>query len=302
MRDSVRNPKQMVSYDRFAISGGGYTPDDDDYCYYEASEETCENPLQDLESCAYCSTKLIKIENNIVQESSYRDFCLWYCRRCRFWQARLYSDPHGRCMPPPEEWAYISKLREFNPSMPDCCSKQLALYIRSHPHFLYSCAPQRFEKFVADVFRANYANVEVVHVGRPGDGGIDVLLIDAEDEKWLIQVKRRESQDYSEGVSTIRDMLGAMVVKNALKGIVVSTAERFTRDAKRAVAAASAGQHRMTVRLVDRGIFDKMLDPILPDRPWLLPIWQLDTEIAKHLAHRIRSDHQLDLFTAPPSL
>lgn len=127
------------------------------------------------------------------------------------------------------------------------------------------------------------------------------LLIDAEKEKWLIQVKRRGSQRNTEGVGTIRDILGAMVVENALKGIVVSTAERFSQDAIQAANAAKAGQYRMIVRLVDRGIFDKMLDPILPDRPWLIPIMQLDAEIARHLAHRIQSDYQLDLFTTPQS-
>ena len=51
----------------------------------------------------------------------------------------------------------------------------------------------------------------------------------------------------------------------------------------------------MTVQLVDSGIFNKMLDPILPDRPWLLPISQLDEELAGYLADRIPSDNQLEI-------
>ena len=165
---------------------------------------------------------------------------------------------------------------------------------------LHSFNPTRFEKFVADVFRANYTNAEVLHVGKPYDGGIDVLLIDTEKEQWLIQTKRRKSQNQSEGVDTIRNVLGTMVVKGIHKGIVVSTAKQFSPYAIQEVVEAKEGSSRMTVELVDKGILNKMLDPILPDRPWLIPISQLDEGLANHLADRIPSDNQLDLFEPQP--
>ena len=298
MVDTTSKPKQMIAYDRFEITGGGYILHDDDPDFDDTTEEEIPgDPLQDLKKCPYCSTKLLKVKDDVIQEDSHRDYCLWYCQNCRFWQARLYSDPHRACIPPPDHWAYLSKLRKFNTNLPDGCSNELALHIRSHPDLLYSFNPTRFEKFVADVFRANYTNAEIVHVGKPNDGGIDVLLIDAEMEQWLIQVKHRETQNSTEGVSTIRDILGAMVVKGARRGIVVSTAKRFSRYAIQAAAKAEVGPHRMTVQLVDSGIFNKMLDPILPDRPWLLPITQLDAELAGYLADQIPSNNQLELFT-----
>lgn len=292
MAESINKPKQMVAYDQLAITSEGYIPYDDDYGFDEENEIIGEIPLQNLTCCAYCSTKLLRIEEDIFQESSHRDYCLWYCQECRFWQARVYSDPFLRCMPPPENWVYISKLREFKGYLPECCDAELAAYIRRNPDVLHSYPPPRFEKLVADVFRANYVNAEVLHVGKPNDGGIDIKLIEADGKQWLIQVKRRESQNKAEGVSTIRDMLGAMVVAGALQGVVVSTAPRFSSDAQQ--AATKAGKHGMTVRLVDRGIFEKMLDPILPDRPWLQPIDQVDAELAAHLVEQIPSDKQLD--------
>ena len=134
---------------------------------------------------------------------------------------------------------------------------------------MYSCNPTRFEKFIADVFRSNYTNAEVLHVGRPHDGGTDVLLIDAEKRQWLIQVKRRESPSNSEGVGIIRDILGAMHLKGVRRGIVVSNADRFSRYAQKAAVEAEAKEYPMIVRLVNSDILDKMLDPVLPDRPWL---------------------------------
>ena len=40
------------------------------------------------------------------------------------------------------------------------------MHIRQDPYRLHFVNPKRFEKFVADVFRANYTNAEVVHVGK----------------------------------------------------------------------------------------------------------------------------------------
>ena len=299
MADTTNKPKQMEAYDKFEVTSEGYTLHDDAYCNGEVEETICDNPIQELMSCTFCATKIEKIENETFQESMHRDYCLWYCQNCRFWQARLYS-AFRACMPPPDNWAYISKLREFDTNLPEGCETELALHIRRHPDLLHFFNPRRFEKFVADVFRANYTNAEVLHVGKPGDGGIDVLLIEARGEQWLIQVKRRGSQKSSEGVSTIRDILGAMVVKGVRKGIVVSTVERFSPNARQDTVKAKTGPFGMTVELVDKDIFNKMLDPILPDRPWLDPISEVDEGICNYLADRIPSDNQLDLFESQP--
>ena len=298
MVDSVGKPKQMMVYDRFELTGGGYIFHDDNPDFDDTTEEEIPgDPLRDFKKCPYCSTKLLKVADEVYQKDSHREYCLWYCQNCRFWQARLYSDPYRACIPPLDHWAYLSKLRKFNKSLPDGCSEELALHIRAHPNLLYSFDPTHFEKFVADVFRANYANAEVLHVGKPNDGGVDVLLIDAEMEQWLIQVKHRETQNIAERVGTIRDILGAMVVKGVRRGIVVSTANRFSPHAIQAAAKAKVGPYGMTVQLVDSGIFNKMLDPVLPDRPWLSPITQLDAELAGYLADEIPSNNQLELFT-----
>ncbi len=299
MVDATNKPKQMTAYDKFEITSDGCILHDDAYCNGEVEETFYENPIQDLESCTYCSTELLKLENESLQEDMHRDYCLWYCDKCCFWQARIYS-AFRACMPPPDNWAYVSKLREFDGNLPEGCNDELALHIRSNPDLLHSFNPKRLEKFVADVFRANYTHAEVLHVGKPGDGGVDVLLIDADREQWLIQVKCRGSQKSSEGVKAIRDILGAMHLREARIGIVISTAERFSRPAQEAAFKAGKVRNPVTIRLVDKGIFNKMLDPVLPDRPWLHPISEVDEEIANYLADQIPSDsgndNQLYLF------
>ncbi|WP_159078674.1 restriction endonuclease, partial [Klebsiella aerogenes] len=62
------------------------------------------------------------------------------------------------------------------------------------------------ETLVTDIFKANYRHCEVKHVGGPGDLGIDVLFIDDNDTKRLIQVKRREHPKRAEGFSTLQSI------------------------------------------------------------------------------------------------
>ena len=296
MKCDSTKPKQMEAYDKFRVLGDGYVLHDDEYWDDEEEETIFDNPIKDLSRCTFCATELEKIENEELTEDMHRDFCLWYCHNCRFWQTRLYSS-YSACFPPPDNWIYKSKLREFNPNLPNGCDEELALHIRRHPDLVYSFKPTRFEKFVADVFKANYTNAEVTHVGGPKDGGVDVLLIDAGQEQWFIQVKRRGPQKPSEGVSTIRDLLGAMYVEGIRIGVVVSTVERFSQDAHD--LAGKAKRRGKTIHFVNKDDFNKLLDPVLPERPWLNPIKEVDEDIANYLAEQIPTQRQLSLFDPP---
>jgi len=289
----------MLVYDKLDITAEGYlsyTGLDEEGIMIEGTNDDL---IPDLLHCTYCSQKLLKVQAEEIDDGQLvRDNCLWYCRNCRFWQCRLYYDPYAGCMPGPLNQAFVSKLREFDEQLPASCNAELASFIRRNPNVLHTYDPRRFEKVVTDIFRANFTNAEVLHVGKPDDGGIDILLIDSGAHQWLIQVKRRENARTSEGVSTIRNLLGTMVLNEALHGIVVSTANQFSLRAKQ--AANVAGQIGFQIKLVDKGILNKMLDPILPDRPWLKPILGADTEFARYLGERLGSDSQLSLFDLQP--
>jgi len=61
-------------------------------------------------------------------------------------------------------------------------------------------------------------------------------------------------------------------------------------------AAATAKEIGLTVQLFDKGILNRMLDAVLPDRPWLEPIRSVDSDLAQRLAKEIPSDQQLRLW------
>ena len=133
MVNTTNKLKQMTAYDTFDIDGWNGELFDEDYCSDKTIDEIIDNALKDPWYCDYCLTKLLKVEDQVHEEGNYRDYCLWYCRKCRFWQACFRPDPSRYDIPPPDFHAYISKLREFDTNLPEGCSEELALYIRRHP-------------------------------------------------------------------------------------------------------------------------------------------------------------------------
>ena len=163
--------------------------------------------------------------------------------------------------------AAIAKMRKFDPRAPEGCMQELAMYLRQNPNHWGSIDPTSLEKIVAEIWRQNYAHSDVLHVGRPNDGGVDVLFVDSNSRQWLIQVKRRKSSKLGEGVSTLRNLLGAMQLQGTSLGVVVSTADHFTHyaiEASKKMAAMGT-----TVELVDRGKLDRMLQGFHPAFPWM---------------------------------
>lgn len=224
------------------------------------------------EDCPFCKWGLITSRQSAREEDGYIDYMgfLEHCTNCLYWRwhflETVYIERGGGHFLH-EYTSYLSKIREFEKQLPEENSIELAQWFRRHPHQWNSIDPYHLERLVADIFKANYGNAEVIHVGKPDDGGVDILFVDTKQKQWLIQVKRRANPDGSEGVGTIRNLLGAMVLEKATYGMVVSTADHFTYRAYEATGrAAECG---MTVKLIDRGKLNRMLKPMLPDYPWL---------------------------------
>lgn len=194
---------------------------------------------------------------------------LWYCSNCRYWQYHHHFSVirNSILQGCGEDACYISKLREFDERVPEECGTELSQLLRRSPAKWHSLDPEGMEKLVAEVFRANYAHADVMHVGRPDDGGIDVIFVDSAGKQWLIQVKRRESPSAVEGVATVRNLLGTMMLEGCMQGVVVSTADHFSYRAYE--AAGRAAELGWTIRLVDKGKLDRMVGALLPQAPWM---------------------------------
>jgi hypothetical protein len=71
----------------------------------------------------------------------------------------------------------------------------------------------------------------VLHTGKSGDGGIDLILLDSNDGNIPIQVKRRTKTRKAESVTIVRELRGAMVLSGHDEGMIVTTAPRFSKPA-----------------------------------------------------------------------
>lgn len=113
------------------------------------------------------------------------------------------------------------------------------------------------EELVQHVFSQFY-NCEVIHVGKTGDGGKDLIMIN-NDKPTLIQVKRRTKSEAIESVSTVRDLLGTMFIENVRKGVVVSTAKQFSIPSKKVANDLLQSNRLESFELIDLSRFSEML-------------------------------------------
>jgi HJR/Mrr/RecB family endonuclease len=131
----------------------------------------------------------------------------------------------------------------------------LVKYLSAHPQTLYSIPARKLEE-VAQAVLCEFYRCEVRHVGRTGDGGIDLLVINS-DNPIAVQVKRRMKSGKAEGVQLIREFLGAIQLEGLKEAIIVSTADRFTTGAVGAAERAVQGKLVRNYRLID---FPSLID------------------------------------------
>ncbi|GAA4484513.1 hypothetical protein GCM10023191_007760 [Actinoallomurus oryzae] len=223
--------------------------------------------------CPYCRIELDKTQGfkaGTDESDRCSGYFLEYCQKCYYWQVnelRMQSwEARGTLVYEYDIAILSAKLREFSTETPKGSLSEICQWFKRHPERYHSVSPLYMELLVARVFDEVGTYVEVRHVGRPGDGGVDVFLVDAEDRSWLVQVKRREYARSTEPVSTIRNVLGSMVLERAKHAVVVSTADHFTYHARQ--AATRAKKEGFTLELVDRKALDQLLEKSIRSLPW----------------------------------
>ncbi len=253
--------------------------------------------------CPYCRTILRMREYNLDEDGDYGggDFSGWWvpdiaslrsCIFCGYWQWYSlfeYRGGHGR--------AGMSVLSEFDPKVPLGVETELAQHLRRNEELWTALTPVGMERLVAAIFKANHSDAEVIHVGRPGDKGVDVIFIESDGKKWLIQVKRREKLRTVEGFDTYLKLLGAVANQGELRGIAVSNASHFSVQSRR--EAARQPNYGRTIELIDRGKLNRMLNPLIPRMPWMSFLEQIAPDELRNIFERDLPQNdpdQLDLF------
>ena len=87
-------------------------------------------------------------------------------------------------------------------------------------------SPEAFERLVAKVFA--FQGYQVNHVGGTSDHGVDIIVKNAQGERWIVQCKRYRG---SVGEPVLRDLYGTLLHEGA-SGAYLITTGTFTQGAK----------------------------------------------------------------------
>lgn len=187
--------------------------------------------FRDPARCVYCQRLLHKVvvnQANISLQINEVAEC-----SCGWWYALVDNDVcnDGHVA------AIGGVLDHYNVDSKQVPVEVLEHELRKRPHLFRHVNPTKMEKLVGSILRDVF-DCDVVHLGGAGDGGIDLLLLHA-DDPIAVQVKRRQSASSAEGVAPIRELLGAALLGRYKHALFVTTAPRFSPAAKDAARLAT---------------------------------------------------------------
>lgn len=200
------------------------------------------NNIQIGSLCPNCKSKVTllheeKREINFYDLFNVLHLKIYTCKECGWWksleQFLNYSNwdwPDYKIDAKHNHKNSIPK--RFNLKDKDLPITSLVEELKKDKKIMYSIHDKKMEELVKYVFESYYkCNVKLV--GKSGDNGIDLIMIDS-DEPILIQVKRRTKENHVESISSIREFIGALILQQQRKGIFVSTAKSYSIPAQKA--------------------------------------------------------------------
>ena len=217
--------------------------------------------------CPFCKEKLNKVYNNsktgYFGADLFESIDIWECD-CGYWDAfssfSEEKDYIGKVDAKHWEKRYYSIIGNVEDRKKEKAVRQLISELKTDNSKVFKVAAKRFEEIAQYVFSA-YFECEVEHVGKSHDGGVDLLIVKSE-KPILVQAKRRTKSNAVENVSTVRDFLGAMYIKNNFNGIIVSTAKHFSRPAKKVIESLENENRLEYFELFDFKKFFSVMDSV----------------------------------------
>ena len=187
-----------------------------------------------LEWCPKCKSSLYhEVDGDKDYPYFPRQDEMWICQDCGWWSLSHFSSMDDGSGSDIYQELYQFRrgiLRYFNESDSTIPLTTLYREVSKKTHLLYDIHPSKFEEFVGSVL-SDFYNCKVHLIGKTGDGGIDLIIIE-KDNPIAVQVKRRTRPDSIEKIEEIREFLAATILEGYTSAIFVSTAKEFTRGAK----------------------------------------------------------------------
>ena len=145
---------------------------------------------------------------------------------------------------------YAGCAKRFDLSLSTTPIEILRYELARTPRLVHGLHHSSFERLMEQCIRDKFPGSTVRHVGRTGDGGIDLYAV-IDDEPCLIQVKRRIRPVRTEGPAVVRELKGVLVREGVWRGIVVTTANHFTASARAELANKLPLSKPLVIDLID---------------------------------------------------
>ncbi len=226
----------------------------------------CRHPLRSLPSDIGYRPHPVnpEVSLRVARHVRFCEVCGWWVtsERRAIYDFEYQTESH-------ESSAAAGLLRCLNVSDQSIALSTIRSYLAAKYESRFAIPPQRLEEIVGSVYRDHGYAVDVV--GRTGDGGIDVILMDAHGTRIGVQVKRYKT---SIKVEQIRAFLGALVLRGYTRGVFVTTGE-FQRGAFE--TAKGAAERGIAIELIDAPRFfdalaiaqrERYRSADEPDAPW----------------------------------
>lgn len=218
----------------------------DEYEYSRRGEDTVktyiDKTVSDVEKffwkddkCPFCKSDLQLVFSGSRSATAGKDMFysgkVFECHKCGWWTYKTHFV---------EEYDYIQRVdgiytdtrhyaitKSFDIDDKMLPIEVLKTELKKKPEMIYGINPYKLEELSQDILRGIY-DCEVHHVGRRGDGGTDLIILES-DDPILVQVKCRQNPEHIELVKGVREFVGTMFIEDKRKGIYISTAKSFSK-------------------------------------------------------------------------
>lgn len=189
--------------------------------------------------CPFCSTQLEKVflgMQSFPREKDYfHEGYVLKCPKCNWWTYKThfsesfddYSQVYDICT----DERYYAIMKSYDISDKKVPIEVLSTELKKKTELLYHIDPDRLEKLTQSIL-SDVFDCEVQHVGRSGDGGKDLIVLES-DAPILVQVKRRQNPNHVELIQGVRELVGTLYIENERKGLYVTTAKQFSRGSQK---------------------------------------------------------------------
>jgi restriction system protein len=178
---------------------------------------------------------------------------LFLCRHCGWWQVKsegmIFDKGKVASKGVRGAYEYHALLEEIDISSNDVMLEDLKTHLTQKWNDWRFINASKAEQLVADILK-DYLGGDVYQATantNMRDGGIDLFVCASDGQiRAAVQVKRRQSRTV-ESVQDVRNFVGALVVEGYDKGIFVTTAGRFSPQAKAASESSHLERHDLNL-------------------------------------------------------